>query len=183
MAFTSPPGCEAQTITAHTPTDTPAPDPQTNPAITQDEQLIVFDDLTGTITDVYLYDDFNSVDWPGIVDAYRLQVESGLETEAFYTEMDDLVSELNDEHSHFESPAEVAESDAELAGANDYVGIGVLVKPLVNKNSLTILSIFPDSAAEHGGLKSLHIRERSLGVGGGGSHGTFDGESRFARTP
>lgn len=102
---------------------------------------------------VYLYDDFNGVDWPGIVDSYRIQMEKGLKTEVFYSKMDDLVSELGDDHSHFESPAEVAASAAELAGANDYVGIGVLVKPLLNKNSLTILSIFPDSAAEHGALK------------------------------
>ena len=147
-----PPDCENQPITKYTPSVTP-PAPQTNPLIKKEDELAVCKALTDTITRVYLYDDFNGVDWPGVVDSYRIQMENGLETEVFYNRMDELVSELGDDHSHFESPAEVAASAAELAGANDYVGIGVLVKPLLNKNSLTILSIFPGSAAEHGALK------------------------------
>src|SRR5262249_54558931 len=35
----------------------------------------------------------------------------------------------------------------------DYVGIGVLISPMPEKGHVTILSILPDSSAEHGGLK------------------------------
>ena len=47
----------------------------------------------------------------------------------------------------------MAASDAELSGVNDYVGIGILVQPLIDQGRITVLSVFPDSAAEHGGLK------------------------------
>jgi carboxyl-terminal processing protease len=151
-----PPSCEGQPIATLPPATTvaePTPSLATNPLISKDEQLRVLDALTRKITDVYLYPDFNGLDWPGTVAQYRAKVEGGLETEAFYTEMENLVSALGDEHSQFQSPARVAASDAELSGVNEYVGIGVLILPMLEKGRLTILSVFPDSSAEHGGLK------------------------------
>lgn len=151
-----PPSCQGIPIATVPPATTvaePTPSLETNPPISTDEQLIVFDNLANTIDDVYLYPDFNGLDWPIVVANYRAKVESGLETEAFYAEMASFVFELGDEHSHFESPAQVAASDAELSGVNNYVGIGVLVQPLPEKGRVTILAVFPDSSAEHGGLK------------------------------
>jgi len=151
-----PPSCQGQPLATVPPATTvaqPTPSLETNPSISKDEQQRVFDELASKINEVYLYPDFNGVDWPGIVAGYRAKVEGGLDTEAFYTEMENLVLELGDEHSHFESPVQVAASEAELSGAINYVGIGVLVKPELEKSRLTILSVFPDSSAEHGGLK------------------------------
>ncbi len=125
-----------------------------NPPLGKDEQLKVFDELVNTVNKVYLYPDFNGVDWKGIVAAYRAKVEGGLDTETFYTEMEKLVSELKDEHSHFESPSALAASNAELAGQNDYVGIGVFVQPLLDKGYLTVLAVIHDTAAEYGGIKA-----------------------------
>jgi C-terminal peptidase prc len=151
-----PPSCEGQPVATIPPATTvaePTPSFEANPQISQDTQVRVFDDLVEQIEEVYLYPDFNGVDWAGTVTGYRAKIETGLETEAFYDEMTNLVNELGDEHSHFESPVEVAASEVELSGATDYVGIGVLVKPLPEKDRVTILSVFNDSAAEHGGLK------------------------------
>lgn len=151
-----PPSCEGKPIATIPPATTaaePTPELQANPPISTEEQLRVFDDLTRTVGDVYLYPDFNGVDWPAIVAAYRAKVEGGLDTEAFYAEMSHLVFELGDEHSQFESPAQVAASEAELSGRNDYVGIGILVKSMPEKGRVTVLAVFPDSSAEHGGLK------------------------------
>ena len=41
--------------------------------------------------------------------------------------MENLVEELGNEHSHFESPAQVAESERELSGQNDFDGVGALI--------------------------------------------------------
>src|SRR5574341_439133 len=151
-----PPSCQGQPVATVPPATTvaePTPSLETNPPISKDEQERVFDELASKISNVYLYPDFNGVDWPGTVAQYQSKVDGGLDTEAFYTEMENFVFELGDEHSHFESPVEVAASDAELSGVLNYVGIGVLVKPELDKDRLTILSVFPDSSAEHGGLK------------------------------
>ena len=151
-----PPQCEGQPVATLAPDFTsaqPTPSLEPNPPLTTEEQLRVLDELVAQINEVYLYPDYNGVDWDAVVADYRARVEQGLDTETFYTEMDNLVFELGDEHSQFESPARVAESERELSGQNDYVGIGALILPQIEKGQVTILAIFPDSSAEHGGLK------------------------------
>ncbi|HEY2980756.1 MAG TPA: S41 family peptidase [Anaerolineales bacterium] len=150
-----PPGCEGAalaTVPAATQLAVPTPELQANPEISKEIQLRVFDTTVDTIDKVYVYPDFNGVDWPAVVAKHRSAVQAGLSTEAFYEEMQALVDELGDDHSHFESPVEVAESDAELAGSSEFVGIGVSVMPQIEKNRATILAVYPDSPAEHGGL-------------------------------
>ena len=142
-----------QAVTPEVATAEPTPTPKLNPPLSSDIQLKVFDKLAGIIDEVYMYPDFNGLDWPEIVSRYRANIESGMDTETFYTEMEKFVIELGDEHSHFELPAQVALSNTALAGANNYVGIGVYIQPLLGKNQATILSVFPNSPAEYGGLK------------------------------
>jgi carboxyl-terminal processing protease len=152
-----PPECQNRalaTLPAATTIAQPTPSDGTNPQLTKDQQLKVFEELTGTISKVYLYPDYHGLDWPGTVAQYRAKIESGLDTEAFYSEMVNLVRALNDNHSQFQSPAVLAASNAELAGKLDYVGIGTLVDPLVSKGHFTIVSVFPNSAAAHSGLKA-----------------------------
>ena len=151
-----PPECQNRplaTLPAAITMAEPTQSVEANPPLTKAEQLRVFEDLTGTISKVYLYPDYNGLDWPGTLAKYRAKIESGLDTEAFYTEMGNLVTALNDDHSQFESPAAVAASDAELSGKGDYVGIGTLTEALLKKGRFTIITVFPGSAAEHGGLK------------------------------
>jgi carboxyl-terminal processing protease len=150
-----PPACQGQPIATVAPdatSATPTSDPDANPTLTKQEQLNVLDELVKKINEVYLYPDFNGVNWADITAKYRVQVKNGLDTEAFYTGMEQLVSELGDEHSQFQSPAIVAQTDAELSGKNDFVGIGVVIQPVLEKGHVTVLSVFPDSSAEHGGL-------------------------------
>jgi C-terminal peptidase prc len=151
-----PPECVGQlmaTLPAATTVAEPTPSQGTNPPLTKSDQIKVFEELTGPIQDVYVYPDFNGLDWPAIVAGYRVKVEGDLDTDTFYTEMQNLINELGDEHSQYLSPALVAISDAELAGKNDYVGIGVQILPLPDLGRLSILLVFPDSSAEHAGLK------------------------------
>ena len=151
-----PPSCQDKPVATISPTQAagqPTPGLKANPPISKDEQIKVFEALVAKITEVYLYPDFNGLDWPGLVAQYRVKVKAGVDSEAFYTAMEKLVFTLNDDHSNFESPVMVAESNAELSGVNDFVGVGVRVNPVVNQAHASILAVFPDSPAEHSGLK------------------------------
>ncbi len=154
-----PPDCEnipPATIPPATTVAEPTATPLVagNPEISTDVQLRVFEELVSTIERVYVYPDFNGKDWPSLVATYRAKVEAGLSTESFYVEMGAFVAELGDEHSRFDSPSEVAASEVDLSGALDYVGVGILVQPLPEKGRVTILSVFPGSSADLGGLKA-----------------------------
>lgn len=151
-----PPSCQGKpvaTVPVATTVAKPTSSISTNPEISKTEQLKVFDDLNKKINSVYLYPDFNGLDWKSIVAKYRAKISAGVDSETFYTNMEALMVELGDDHSSFLSPVEVKASNAELNGQTDYVGIGVLINPVPKKERATILSILPDSSAEHGGLK------------------------------
>jgi carboxyl-terminal processing protease len=141
------------TIPAATALVQPTPVLDANPPISPALQKRVFQETVDVINRVYVYPDFNGKDWTGIVSKTRAEIDAGVNTETFYTDIESMVTQLGDDHSHFESPVEVAESNAELAGINQYVGVGISVLPQVDKNQATIISIFPGSPAEHSGLK------------------------------
>ena len=89
----------------------------------------------------------------GIVSKTQSEIDAGVNTETFYADIESMVTQLGDDHSHFKSPVEVAQSKAELSGINQYVGVGISVLPQPDKNQATIISVFHGSPAEHGGLK------------------------------
>lgn len=152
-----PPSCQnidIATIPPATALAQPTSELQANPEISQELQRKVFDDVVHTIEQVYVYEDFNGNDWPSIVSKYQTKIDAGLDTENFYSEMRAMLTELDDEHSSFESPLDVAASEADLAGTNDFVGVGIYVLPQLDKNQAVIISVFPDSPAEYGGLKA-----------------------------
>lgn len=126
----------------------------TNPPISTAEQLRIFREMTHTIDRVYVYPDFNGKDWKAIKSRYQAEVEAGLDTESFYREMRSMIYELGDDHSDYLSPVEVGLTNAELSGNTQFVGIGIYGEPNPDKHTLVVLSTFPDSAAEHGGIQS-----------------------------
>ena len=125
----------------------------TNTPLTKDEQLKVFNEITSIIPGLYVYPNLNGLNWPVTVAKYQAMIQAGLDTEAFYTQMSNLIAELRDNHSQYESPAQVAQANAELAGHNNYVGIGVEIDQVPEHNVLSVLLDFPGSSAEHAGLK------------------------------
>jgi carboxyl-terminal processing protease len=152
-----PPQCEGQPIATIPPGPAlaePTPVLETNPEVPADIQKRVFEDVVEIVDDVYVYPDFNGQDWVAIAAEHRARVASGLGTEEFYAEVKDMIADLNDEHSYLETPLESAASDAELAGQGEYVGIGIYILPLIEKERVSIISVFPDSPAEHSGLKA-----------------------------
>jgi carboxyl-terminal processing protease len=151
-----PPECTSAPIATIAPDLTlaqPTVTLEPNEDISQGTQLGVFDDLVDVVDDVYVYTDFNGKDWEEIKTRYRSKVEAGLDTETFYREMQAMITELEDEHSYFLSPVEVAQSEAELRGENNYVGVGIYSLPDEDRQTFTVISTFPDSPAEHAGIK------------------------------
>ncbi|MFN3307700.1 MAG: S41 family peptidase [Anaerolineales bacterium] len=118
------------------------------------EQIAIFEELWRIVHDEYLYPDFNGADWEAIAVEYRQRVQDGLTPEAFYQAMDEMLARLNDDHSVFLSPQEVAEEEAEFAGKTNYVGIGVLISAVPERQRGTIILTFPNSPAEQAGLQA-----------------------------
>lgn len=163
------------------PTATPTPTPRVFPTLTivptftepavaatpdtaaQRRHLRIFQRLWDTVNTRYVYPDFNGHDWKAIGAEYRARVEAGQSDHDFYATMDEMLAELGDEHSRFESPEAVADSERALAGANDYAGIGVLIAAHPDKGYASIIVTFKNSPAE---LAGLQPHDRLLAVDG-----------------
>lgn len=117
-------------------------------------QLQVFNDLWLTVHDEYLYPDYNGLDWQAVRVEYEDRILQGLTNAEFYSAMSEMIFRLGDEHSSFLSPEDVAASEAEFLGENDYVGVGILVSAVPERQRGVILVVFPGSPAERAGLKS-----------------------------
>ena len=130
----------------------PTLESETVPDVSQGEQLQILEELANIVEDVYVYPDYNGKDWNEIQTRYRSKIEAGLDTASFYREMQAMIEELQDEHSFFLSPLEVEESEAELRGESAFVGVGIYSLLDVERQRLVVISTFPGSPAEHGGL-------------------------------
>ena len=145
-------------------TNTPAPTPTTAlMPIDKEFQLDIFQALWETVDEEYLYPDFNGLDWDAMYDEYRQRIEDGLATEEFYFAMDEMIFRLGDEHSIYLNPLQVQMEEAEFLTGHDYVGIGVLVQYLPEKQRAVILLTFPGGPADNAGLLS---RDSILAVEG-----------------
>ena len=139
------------------PLPTPFP-PATLPAATSvdaattERQLQVFNGLWDAVNDHYVYTDFRGHDWKALGDQYETLVKNGLSGDDFTAAMQAMLSELGDQHSYFQSAAQVNAEAAALQGQNDFVGIGALFLPILSADRATIMTVFPDSPAADAGL-------------------------------
>jgi C-terminal peptidase prc len=147
---TLPTASPTATVT-HTPFPTATPTVQVTPS---EQQLQVFEELWEKIRDEYLYTDLNGLDWEAVHSEYRQKVAAGLTEEAFTHTMNEMIGLLGDEHSVYLSAEEVREEASRFAGENDYVGIGVLMTAIPERQRAVILTVFPGSPAEAAGLQS-----------------------------
>ena len=121
--------------------------------IPQGEQLTILRELGNLVEQTYVYPDYNGKDWNEIETKYRSKIEAGLDTQTFYTDMSAMITELGDDHSFFLSPAEVAESEAELKGDVQFVGVGIYGEPDFARQRLIVISTYPGSPAEYAGIQ------------------------------
>src|SRR5258708_20853528 len=66
--------------------------------------------------------------------------------------MQDVIVELGDEHSYFQSPAQIKAEEAALTSLYSFVGIGTLLSPIQNGDRAIIITVFPNSPAVAAGL-------------------------------
>lgn len=130
------------------------PELQANHEISKGDQRRIVREMGNIIEDVYVYPDFNGKDWNEIESRYRQKIEAGLDTETFYIEMQNMIDELQDEHSFFLSPLAVERAEAELKGDVEFVGIGVYGESDLERGRLIVVSTFPESAADYAGIKA-----------------------------
>lgn len=116
-------------------------------------QLQIFEELWKIVDRDYLYEDFNGLDWQAVHDEYHHKIESGLNNEEFYISMAEMIDLLDDDHSTYLNPEEAAEEDAQYNGENDFVGFGVLLTAVPEKERAVILVTFENSPAAQAGLK------------------------------
>ncbi|MEJ2758867.1 MAG: PDZ domain-containing protein, partial [Anaerolineales bacterium] len=157
--LTQPADASTQTPTEEveaTPTPTLVP-------LSKSEQLDIFEELWKIVDEEYLYADYNGLDWDQTRTDYQQKIEDGLSTPDFYVALDEMIFALNDDHSIYLNPQQVAAEEAEYAGNLDYVGIGVYISYLPEKQRAVILLVFPDGPAEQAGLKA---RDSILAVNG-----------------
>jgi carboxyl-terminal processing protease len=155
-----PPQCQnmaVATVPAATALAYPTPFLEPNPEISITLQKQLFESVVKKVNEVYVYRDFNGLDWRSITESYRTKINAGLTTEEFYTNMYFFINELGDEHSYFSSPSDVAFMEAAFEGAGEYVGVGFYVLPTIPVNHISVLYILPDSPAEHSGLRPHDI--------------------------
>jgi C-terminal peptidase prc len=115
----------------------------------------------------YIYPDFNGLDWTAVFDTYMAQIEEGMSNEQFWAAMKELVASLDDQHSFFETPQDVAWSAAVRDGQPSYGGIGVMASLTHNEEEnegfLVVHYAFSGSPADAAGLQP---RDRILAVNG-----------------
>ena len=121
--------------------------------VSQGEQLSILRELGDVVEAVYVYPDYNGRDWTEIESRYQEKIEAGLDTQSFYNEMSAMIEELGDEHSFFLSPVDVAEADAELRGDVEFVGVGIYGQFDFDRSRLIVVSTFPGSPADYGGIQ------------------------------
>ena len=158
--------CQGKPIVQLPPSEMVAKPPAAvmpNRPISKGEQLALFYRLSNAIETTYIYPDFNGRYWPRVVAPIRAKIEDGLETEAFYREMTNLVKSLGDDHSYFLTPAQVIEQRSSIAGVNNFVGLGAFIRPITSSKVVSIVAVFPDSPAERNGLK---MHDRVIAVDG-----------------
>jgi C-terminal peptidase prc len=156
------------------PTVTPPPTTSVDPQTTQ-AQLEQFEQLWQDVNDNYVYTDFNGHNWQAIGDKYQALIEAGLSGEDYYGALRQMIFELEDEHSRFTTPEEVRQEEQELAGQQDFVGIGAMVQPLNDGEQGTIVAVFPGSPAAEADLR---LHDKVVAVDGGPWLDDTTGQSR-----
>lgn len=138
------------------------------------ERIALFDQVWQLVRDRYVYPDYNGNDWQAIREEFAPQVEAATKMDGFYDLLKAMIERLNDEHSRFVDPQDVALEEAEFEGNLTYVGIGVSVRKTADGGVIT--RIARGSPATEAGLQlrdiivrvdgNLFTDETAFGPGG-----------------
>lgn len=144
-----------------TPTASPTPPPPSPTPIPLDPtptlapvdaslRIEIFEKVWTTVRDTYVYEDYRGVDWEQARVEFAPRIAAADDPETFYALMRELIALLDDEHSRFESPQEVAAQEAEYRGEYRYGGIGAQIRNVAEGGLITALA--PDGPAARAGI-------------------------------
>lgn len=148
-----------------TPTLTPTPAPTATPTVTPypllptptlaplsaNERQAIFEDVWTLVRDRYVYEDFGGVDWEAVRREFEPRIARAASAVEFYTLIKEMVGQLGDDHTRFDTPQEVAEEAARFDGGVAYAGIGAMIREL--PEGILITRLAPGGPAEQAGLQ------------------------------
>jgi len=104
----------------------------------------------------YVRDNFNGADWPAIYDEYVALAEDVTSSEELWDLLDDLIAELNDDHSRHVRPSDMtAEFGIETSAAGEArAASGILIWPGPSREDeyFTVWDVCAQSAAAQAGI-------------------------------
>ncbi|HVG01198.1 MAG TPA: hypothetical protein VND68_15265, partial [Chloroflexia bacterium] len=109
------------------------------------DRLDIFEQVWETVADNYLYEDFHGADWDALKEEYEPRVSAVTSGDEFYATIDDMVTELGDDHSRYLTPWDADEEDDLMSGNTSYVGVGIFSKH--NEIEIQVVYVFPGSPA------------------------------------
>lgn len=151
VAATAPAELAATPTPAAAPTDAPLVPTATLEPLSRRQRQRTFDAVWELVRDRYLYEDYGGLNWDEVRERYRpLAVEASAPAE-FYDAVTQMIDELGDDHSRFQSPQEVAEDEAEFSGSLSYAGIGAQIREAPEGGF--VMRLVPNGPAEQAGLR------------------------------
>jgi C-terminal peptidase prc len=130
------------------------PTPAGGSQIADDDYVGIFEQAWAIINENYVRDNFNGVDWDAVHDEYLPLFEAVETQEEHWALMSDFVRELNDDHSRFVPPANMAAEfgvDTEdSAEARPWTGLDLW--PAKEDEQLIVWCVSPASSASAAGL-------------------------------
>ena len=123
--------------------------------LNEPDRLAIFETIWRYVDERYVYDDFRGVDWNNIKQTYDPQVRAASDINEFYRLVKEMIALLNDDHTRFDTPQEVAMDKALYMGMSGYAGVGITVRTV--DEGLMIVRLARSGPAEMAGVKPYDI--------------------------
>lgn len=150
-ATSTPTVTPSPTLAPPTPTFVPLEPTPTLAPVAAELRTAIFERVWTTVRDSYVYADYRGVDWEATRAEFAPRVAAADDPVVFYALMRELIARLDDDHSRFESPQEVAAQQAEYKGEYRYGGIGAQIRTVDEGGLVTVLA--PDGPASRAGIR------------------------------
>ncbi len=146
---TAPAPARTQRPTAQAAVAEPTFAPDTGPPGDAETQRKVLRESADYVASSYVYANYDAAAFQTRVNALRGRIDAGMSEARFWEEMKRLIASLGDEHSQFETRAEVRERLRD-----SYVGIGVRLEVNTEQRYLYLTVVYPGTPAERAGLRA-----------------------------
>jgi carboxyl-terminal processing protease len=140
------PGVQRSEPTAAIPIDLP---------LTTQAQLRDFDLAVKAVRDQYIDPKAVGNNWQPTITSYRDRVAKGMDDNKFFDTLSELLATLNDEDLALGRPTTQTQTDSSIPISATFAGIGVMASlPGPNQDRILVMGVYPDSPAEHAGIKA-----------------------------